>query len=332
MKNLARKRLLEIGLPTSRNDDWMYFPVSKISSIEIPQREESCAEDSLNILKETNAAALFPIAFGAYTKIQEVPTNETEKGILKNRDEFSHSLFKVNSNGKLYLEVISNKSERNFSAERIDIQLEEGAEVFLFYHENKLEDSTHLTHFRIQLAKNAKIHCNMLFSGNGISRTSTEIFLNGEAASANYRSFAFLRDSSEEHSHLRIHHNNKETQSFQLARHFLSGNSKASYDGTVLASPNCPQIFSSQLINTILEDEAKISVKPNLKIYHDDVECSHGCTCGSFDPEELFYLQSRGLLEKEAKNILTRSFAREVFPESLPYGKRLLEELINLGL
>jgi Fe-S cluster assembly protein SufD len=171
----------------------------------------------------------------------------------------------------------------------------------------------------------------MLFTGKGISRTSSEIFLNGNSSFADYRSLAILTDKASEHSHLKIHHNARETKSTQFARHFLSNSSFASYDGSVLAGENCPQVNSSQLINTILQDNAKVSVKPNLKIYHDEVECSHGCTCGSFDEEELFYLQSRGLTEEKAKKILTRSFAREVFPDSLPYSKRISEELSKLG-
>ncbi|MEE1067430.1 MAG: SufD family Fe-S cluster assembly protein [Fibrobacteraceae bacterium] len=333
MKNLARKRLLEIELPLPRNDDWMYFPVSKLSSLEIPAVENSSVENknALGIETESNAAALLPIAFGAYPKITTIAPNETEHGILKNRDEFSHSIFKVSTGAKLYLEILGNKSERNFSCERIDLELETDAEVFLFFHEQISEETTHLTHIRITLAQNAKLHSNMLFTGKGISRTSSEIFLNGSSSFADYRSLAILTDKASEHSHLKIHHNARETKSSQFARHFLSNSSYASYDGSVLAGENCPQVNSSQLINTILQDNAKVSVKPNLKIYHDEVECSHGCTCGSFDEEELFYLQSRGLTEEKAKKILTRSFAREVFPDSLPYSKRISEELSKLG-
>lgn len=333
MKNLARKRLLEIELPLPRNDDWMYFPVSKLSSLEIPAVENSSVENknALGIETESNAAALLPIAFGAYPKITTIAPNETERGILKNRDEFSHSIFKVSTEAKLYLEILGNKSKRNFSCERIDLELETDAEVFLFFHEQISEETTHLTHIRITLAQNAKLHSNMLFTGKGISRTSSEIFLNGNSSFADYRSLAILTDKASEHSHLKIHHNARETKSTQFARHFLSNSSFASYDGSVLAGENCPQVNSSQLINTILQDNAKVSVKPNLKIYHDEVECSHGCTCGSFDEEELFYLQSRGLTEEKAKKILTRSFAREVFPDSLPYSKRISEELSKLG-
>jgi len=64
-----------------------------------------------------------------------------------------------------------------------------------------------------------------------------------------------------------------------------------------------------------------------LKIYHDDVECTHGNTVGELDKEQMFYLTSRGIPQDTAREMLTRSFAKELFmplPEG-PAKKRLLQ-------
>ncbi|MEX1062036.1 MAG: SufD family Fe-S cluster assembly protein, partial [Balneolaceae bacterium] len=42
-----------------------------------------------------------------------------------------------------------------------------------------------------------------------------------------------------------------------------------------------------------------------------DVLCSHGATIGQLDPEHVFYLQSRGMTEQKAKEVLTYAFALE---------------------
>jgi len=42
------------------------------------------------------------------------------------------------------------------------------------------------------------------------------------------------------------------------------------------------------------------------------VKCTHGNTCGALDPEELFYLQSRGLSADIARKALMRAFAEEL--------------------
>jgi Fe-S cluster assembly protein SufD len=64
--------------------------------------------------------------------------------------------------------------------------------------------------------------------------------------------------------------------------------------------------------NLLLSPGAEIDTKPELEIYADDVQCSHGATTGQLDPAALFYLRSRGLEESEARSALTRAFAAAV--------------------
>ncbi|HEY9846282.1 MAG TPA: SufD family Fe-S cluster assembly protein, partial [Candidatus Caenarcaniphilales bacterium] len=49
----------------------------------------------------------------------------------------------------------------------------------------------------------------------------------------------------------------------------------------------------------------------------DNVKCSHGATVSQLDPEEVFYLKSRGLDSSSACNLLTQAFAMEVI-EKIP--------------
>ena len=51
---------------------------------------------------------------------------------------------------------------------------------------------------------------------------------------------------------------------------------------------------------------------PRLEIHADDVKCGHGTTIGRLDPEQLFYLRSRGIGEAAARRMLSLGFARAV--------------------
>jgi Fe-S cluster assembly protein SufD len=51
--------------------------------------------------------------------------------------------------------------------------------------------------------------------------------------------------------------------------------------------------------------------KPELEIFADDVICGHGATVGSLDPEQVFYLRTRGIPESEAKAMLLEAFGGE---------------------
>ena len=60
--------------------------------------------------------------------------------------------------------------------------------------------------------------------------------------------------------------------------------------------------------NLMLGDNAKAESIPALEIIANDVRCTHGATVGKIDPEQLFYLQSRGLSRAEAKKLLVNGF------------------------
>ena len=64
--------------------------------------------------------------------------------------------------------------------------------------------------------------------------------------------------------------------------------------------------------NLLLSDHARINTKPVLEIYNEDVQCSHSATSGCLDNDKTFYIQSRGIEEADAMNILIRSFASEI--------------------
>jgi Fe-S cluster assembly protein SufD len=51
--------------------------------------------------------------------------------------------------------------------------------------------------------------------------------------------------------------------------------------------------------------------QPMLEIYADDVKCSHGSTVGQLNDAAMFYMEQRGISEKEAKLLLEFAFINE---------------------
>lgn len=52
--------------------------------------------------------------------------------------------------------------------------------------------------------------------------------------------------------------------------------------------------------------------QPQLEIYADDVKCGHGATVGQLDEGALFYMQARGISQREARLLLMFAFVNEV--------------------
>jgi len=161
---------------------------------------------------------------------------------------------------------------------------------------------------KFSLAEN---ECLSILSFNSQNDLSVELC--GEGAVFEYRSLCVFGKEEKVEQRIHVTHNARNTKSFLFARHILSDSSRAIFNGIIEVGKHSSNISSRQLVNSmLLSPNAKVVSKPELKIYCDDVECSHGNTCGGLDEDALFFLQSRGIDLEQAKMILLRAFAAEV--------------------
>ena len=101
-------------------------------------------------------------------------------------------------------------------------------------------------------------------------------------------------------------------KSDQIYKGVLDGKSKATYYSNTFVEKNAQKTEGYQLSKgIILSDEATFFSKPELRIYADDVKCSHGSTIGPIDEQLIYYIRSRGINKKEATNILIKSFIND---------------------
>lgn len=79
--------------------------------------------------------------------------------------------------------------------------------------------------------------------------------------------------------------------------------------------------------NLLMSDNAWADSRPYLEILANDVRCTHGATIGRINPEQMYYLQSRGLADKEARTLIIEGYYQEVL-DRIPDGaiKKLLEK------
>ncbi len=99
----------------------------------------------------------------------------------------------------------------------------------------------------------------------------------------------------------------------QFFKGILNGKSRGAFTGYVLVRQDSQKTNAFQSNkNIIISDDAVVHTNPFLEIYADDVKCSHGASVGNLDENALFYMRTRGLDEKEAKDILLSAFALEV--------------------
>jgi Fe-S cluster assembly protein SufD len=124
----------------------------------------------------------------------------------------------------------------------------------------------------------------------------------------------FLADGTHHHdTHVLVDHLAPATSSLMHYRGIAAGRGRGIWVGKAVVHPGAQGANARQSSrNLLLETGAEIDTRPELEIYADDVQCSHGATTGQLDPAAMFYLRSRGLDEATARAVLTRAFAAPV--------------------
>lgn len=145
------------------------------------------------------------------------------------------------------------------------------------------------------------------------SLTDITIEQTGENCITEIYGLGILRQNQQTKCNTHVYHRVGKGTSRQLMKYILTGNSNASFTGHLLIAQDAQQTDAQQSNrNLLLSTGAKISTKPQLEIYADNVKASHGATTGQIDESSVFYMQQRGLSIKEAKRLLIMAFAEEV--------------------
>ena len=175
---------------------------------------------------------------------------------------------------------------------------------------NNGKDSIDLINYWFEINKKANLNATFISLGSEkLLKNDIRIDLVGKNAKADIGGLYMPKLNSHIDYNLKINHLSKKTLSNQFFRGILGESSRASFTGLVKIQEGCDGSKSNQVNNNLLlSDKAHIKSDPQLEIYCDEVECSHGSTVGQFDDDILFYLCSRGIPKQYAQKMLLEAF------------------------
>ena len=240
---------------------------------------------------------------------------------LKKNDIKPRFFIHVNSGAEATINVNFDNQD-SFVNGVFEIQLEPNAKVDFFCH-SEGKKSFEITNYWVDIKEGAKFSATFTSLGSEqIIKNDIRTNLIGENADVDLAGLYVPKPKSTFDYNLKINHKVKKTTSSQLFKGILNKNSRASFTGLVKIDKDCSDCKSFQANNNLLlSEKAQIKSDPQLEIYCDEVECSHGSTIGQFDEDALFYICSRGISKKNAKNIMLEAFYSDV-----------LDRVINLTL
>jgi Fe-S cluster assembly protein SufD len=92
-------------------------------------------------------------------------------------------------------------------------------------------------------------------------------------------------------------------------RGVLQDRAEAVWRGNIIVDPGAQKTDAFQESrNLLLSKRAHADAIPGLEIQANDVRCTHAAAIAQIDPEQLFYLRSRGLPEEIAKRLVIEGF------------------------
>ena len=167
-------------------------------------------------------------------------------------------------------------------------------------------------------------------TGGSLVRQDVRAVLDGEGVDAILNGLYLTRGRQHVDHQMLVEHRAPHCGSHELYKGILEDRSRAVFNGLIHVLPGAQKTDAKQTNrNLLLSNEALVNTNPQLRIFADDVKCTHGSTVGQLDEEAVFYLRSRGIGEEAAKSLLTYAFARDVIDRiKAPAVRHDLEELL----
>ena len=222
--------------------------------------------------------------------------------------------FDLESNSSLkIIDYSIDKSENNFVNIVYNFNLEKDAILKNYKLDKEENNNIKYSYNNINLDTNSVAENFILSLGSSFIKNEINCNLNGKYSSAFVNGIFNLNNNKNHEIRTSINHLNENTKSYQLIKSVLGENTKSAYQGKIFVKSNAQKTDGYQLSKAILlSDNAEFNAKPELEIYADDVKCSHGSASGSLNQESIFYIMSRGLNYKEAKELLINGFLLDV--------------------
>ncbi len=212
-----------------------------------------------------------------------------------------------------------------------EIWLEDNAQVNHTRVEWDSEEGFHVGKTAVTQGRYSRYTCNAISLGAKISRHNLEILQTGEQTETTLNGLTVIGGNQLADTHSAIALNYPYGKSQQLHKTIVGDRAHAVFNGKVFVPKPAQLTDAAQLNrNLLLSSKARIDTKPQLEITADNVKCSHGATVSQLEDDEIFYLQSRGIDEESARNLLVHAFAAEIINHiPVPSLREKLTQTVN---
>jgi Fe-S cluster assembly protein SufD len=180
---------------------------------------------------------------------------------------------------------------------------------------------------RVEIARDAHVGWVPVHLGGRLTKQTLDIITAEQGSDMRHTGMYFTE--GEEHLDLFTSdkHEQGHTTGDTVWKGALTGRSRASYEGLIHIVKDAQETHTYlQTHQMLLSQQAKGDAIPSLIVQTDNVSASHGGTVGELDPDQVFYMMTRGLTRSEAVRILVEGYFEEVVQRLNDEG---LQELVR---
>ncbi|MGM0478775.1 MAG: Fe-S cluster assembly protein SufD [Bacteroidota bacterium] len=226
----------------------------------------------------------------------------------------------------------SEKAEQSFSNVVMEGHLEANAHLRIHKVQTEAKDCFHIANELFVQDEGSEFLINTVTTGSRLTRNGLNVIVEGENCHTEMNGAYLGTERQHLDNHTLIDQLYSNCTSSETYKGVMDDKSVGVFNGKVIVRQDAQKIEAYQSNgNILLSKEATVNSKPELEIYADDVRCSHGSTTGQLDEDALFYLRTRGISEKNARNLLVAAFIGDVLEkiDVKPLRKAVDEHFLN---
>lgn len=348
--------------PTSKMENWRYVPLQNIDSLIDPFTPSSTIEVKLVSDKEDEDKFSFkkssvnPYPQGLVGKPPDRVSASEWNSVkdfyeIKVTQSLTHPLV-IDCNGTSYdpdalhfyisieecvhATIIIRHQGDAVLSEGIEVYGKRASDVHFLSIQEWSDKSVHCASHRLEAAMDGKLrHTVVTLSGKCV-RIRADAHYGGKQSLLDLLGVYFVASDDFCEHRTMITHNYPECTSRVVYKGALRGtNAKSAWVGNTLILPQAAHTDSYELNrNLLLTPGAVANSEPQLEIENGDIiGAGHASSVGRFDEDQLFYLQSRGIPEVDARKLVVRGFFEELVKQiDIPVITDHLMEIVDKRL
>lgn len=339
--------LADFAMPMRKQEDWRFTPVERIeeffdvfepsgaTSVDVRYIDGSAIDESVVQVRRVDIGGdLSGTVSKPNDRVSVVEWNSVRTATVVDmlREPDQPVLVQVHGNGldldalhlvinardRVHGDVVVQHDGQARLAEGVEIVTGDDAHISTTFVQEWTADSKHVASHRIHVGNESSLRHSVVTLGGEVVRIRMDQDFGGEHGDLNMLGIYFVDPGEHIEHRTMVVHNHPECRSRVVYKGALSGKgAHSTWVGNALIEPTAPGTDSYELNrNLVLTPGAVADSEPNLEIENGNiVGAGHASSVGRFDDEELFYLCSRGIPEREARKLVVRGFFGELVEE-----------------